>query len=304
MQQTAARVRNDRLAKTLLQNGHRFGRQHVVFQSKHAYPAYVVKYRMVPYASAVRNVVRVQSSTKTISVTVAGKCVYKTQPDHAFVLLVVSFDTLKVVSTTVFNIHEVAGANAMVEFLSNFVASPGEDILVVAATNRSMPRKISLVVTSVLRSLRTVGGSLHVLDQAYVLVGAKNTSLLNGLVHEDHQSGKAAVAVDLRVIRHNRDNATVYTQSHGGMDREEMIPVRWQWQKNANNHHGAAWQDLRRWSAQLTTAYQLGTVKVTIDGEVVDLMNMKIQAIKIRCLNWKGETLAPLRRPPGTDNEC
>ena len=232
---------------------------------------------------------------------------YKAQPrssDHAFVLLVVSFDTLKVVSTTTFNIHEVAGANAMVEFLSNFVTSPGEDILVVAATNRSMPRNISLVLTSVLRSLRTVGGSLHVLDQSYVLVGAKNTSLLNGLVHEDHQSGKAAVAVDVRVIRHNRDSVTVYPRSHGGMDREEMTPVRWQWQKNANNHHGAAWQDLRRWSAKLTSAYQRGTVKVTIDGQVVDLMKMKVQEVKIRCLNWKGETLPPLCRSTDTDNEC
>ena len=304
MQQTAARVRNDPLAKTLLQNGNRFGRQHVVFQSKHAYPTYLVRYRMLPYASTVRNLVRVQSSTKTISVAVAGKYVYKAQPDHAFVLFVVSFDTLKVVNTATFNIHEVADANAMVEFLSNYLTSPGEDILVVAATNRSMPRKLPLVATDVLRSLRTVGGSLHVLDQSYVLVGAKNTFLLNGLVHEDHQSGKAAVAVDVRVIRYNRDSNTVYPQSHGEMDREEMIPVRWQWQKNANNHHGAAWQDLRRWSAQLTSAYQRGTVKLTIDGQVVDLMKMKMQAVKIRCLNWKGETLAPLCRPAGPYNEC
>ena len=121
-QQTAARLRNDHLAKTLLQNGNRFGRQHVVFQSKHAYPAYVVRYRMVRYASAVQNIVTVQSSTKTISVTVAGKYVYKKHPrtsGHLFVLVVVSVDTLKVVSTTVFNIHEVAGAKGMNQFISN-----------------------------------------------------------------------------------------------------------------------------------------------------------------------------------------
>ena len=263
---------------------------------------------MIPYASAVRNVVRVQSSTRKIRVTVAGKCVYnEDQPrssDHAFVLLVVSLDTLKVVSTTIFNIREVAGANDMFEFLSSFLKSRDEDILVVAATNRSVPRKCSPVVTSVLRSLRTVGGSLHVLDQSYVLVGAKYTSLLNGLVHEDHQSGKATVTVDVRVIRHNRDSVTVYPLSHGGMDREEMTPVRWQWQKNVNNHHGAAWQDLRRWSAKLTSAYQRGAVKLTIDDKVVDLVKMKVQEVKIRCLNWKGETLAPLSRPGGTDNDC
>ena len=219
-------------------------------------------------------------------------------------LLVVSFDTLKVVSTTVFNIHEVAGANAMVEFLSNFVASPGEDILVVAATNRSMPRKLSPVATDVLRSLRSVGGSLHVLDRAYVLVGAKHPYLLNGLVHEDHQSGKAAVAVDVRVIRHNRDSVTVPSQSpQSDMDRaDEMIPVRWQWE-DSSSRHGAAWKDLRRWSAQLTSAYRQGQFTVLIDDhDAADLVKMKFRGVKIRCLNWKGEILSPLWRT-ADDNE-
>ena len=297
-QQTAARLRNDHLAKTLLQNGNRFGRQHVVFQPKHAYPSYVVKYRMVSYASTARNVVRVQSSTKNISVTVAGKYVYKKHPrtsGHLFVLVVVSVDTLKVVSTTVFNIHEVAGAKGMNEFISNFRTSPGEDILVVAATNRSMPRKLSPVTTDVLQSLRSVGGSLHVLDRAYVLVGAAHPCLLNGLVHEDHQLGKAAVTVDVRVIRYNRDTDSFNLPRYSNTSGDDMRPVRWQHQKNSR--HGAMWQDLQLWSSQLTAAYQAGQVQVAIDGRTVDLVKMKMRSVNIRCLNWKGETLAPLSHP-------
>ena len=36
----------DLMAKRLLENGHRFGRQFVVFQPKYAYPMYVVTYQL------------------------------------------------------------------------------------------------------------------------------------------------------------------------------------------------------------------------------------------------------------------
>ena len=81
------------------------------------------------------------------------------------------------------------------------------EIVAVATSNLSIPSKRFPDVVDVLRSLRSIGGSAHALDCPYVLVGAKHPCLLNGMAHEDHQSGKAAVAVDMRVIRHNRDTA-------------------------------------------------------------------------------------------------
>merc|ERR1712151_76850 len=98
--------------------------------------------------------------------------------------------------------------------MGTFLANLDKDkIVVVVATNRSIPNKWSPTVVDVLRSLRSVGGSLHVLDCPYVLVGAAHPYLLNGLVHEDHQPGKAAVAVDVRVIRHNRDTVAFSSQT-------------------------------------------------------------------------------------------
>ena len=293
LQHTAATVQKDRLAQVLLQNGKRFGRQHVVYQSKHAYPAYVVKYRMVTDATAATlPVVRAQCSAKCISVSVGNACVYKANPrvsEHAIVLVAVNFDTLVSAKATLFNIHDVAAAKAMITFLTNL----GKDeIIVVAATNRSIPSKWSPVVVDVLRSLRSVGGSLHVLDCPYVLVGAAHPYVLNGLVHEDHQPGKAAVVVDARVIQHNRNTVTPNSRRSTGTSSDDMIPVRWQRQNNSR--HGPMWKDLRGWSSQLTAAYQAGQGQVVIGGCTADLIHMKVRSVKIRCLNWKGETLAPL----------
>ena len=280
----------------LLQNGNRFGRQHVVFRFKHAYPAYVVQYRMLPDATADSlPVLRVLSSTRCISVTLGDQCLYKVNSrasKHAFVLVVVNLDTLKVVRENLFNIHTAASAKAMMTFLTTL----GKDeIVVVAATNHSLPKQWSPVVVDVLRSLRSVGGSLHVLDRPYVLVGAAHPCLLNGLVHEDHQLGKAAVTVDVRVIRYNRDTAAFNLPRYSNTSGDDMRPVRWQHQKNSR--HGAMWQDLQLWSSQLTAAYQAGQVQVVIDGRTVDLVKMKMRSVNIRCLNWKGETLAPLSHP-------
>ena len=42
----AAALAGDHMAKTLLRNGSKYGEQFVVFQSKFAYPAYIVTYTM------------------------------------------------------------------------------------------------------------------------------------------------------------------------------------------------------------------------------------------------------------------
>ena len=225
LQQT--RVHNDRVAQTLLQNGNRFGRQHVVFQSKHAYPTYMVEYRMAPDAvAATLPVVRAQCSAQCICVSVAGKCVYKTNRralEDVFAIVVVNLDTLKAERATLFNIHNTAAARAMIKFVT---ALGKDEIVVVAATKCSIPTKESPMMVDVLRSLRSVGGSLHALDGPYVLVGAKHPHFLNGLVHEDCQSGKAAVAVDVRVIEHNRNTATPNLHKRNSTDGDDMIPVR------------------------------------------------------------------------------
>ena len=285
-------MNNDRLAQTLLQNGNRFGRQHVAFHSKHAYPSYVVQYRMMPESTAATlPVVRAQCSAQCISVSVADKRVYMSSPrtpENVFVIVVVNLNTLKASRATLFNAHKVASANAMIKFIA---ALDKDEIVVVAATKPSIPIKRSPMAVDVLRSLRSVGGSLHVLECAYVLVGAKHPYLLNGLVHEDHQPGKAAVSVDARVIRHNRDTITPNLQKRGDM-LNDMFPVRWQFQVNSKRH-GEPWQDVRGWSSQLTSAYRDGKVQTIIDGHTADLVKMKMRGFKIRCLNWKGETLSP-----------
>lgn len=289
-------MKKDRLAQMLLQNGHRLGRQHVIYQSKRAYPAYVVTYRMVPDATATTlPVVKVQSSTRCISVSVGDDCVYKAKPrasEHAFVLVTININTLKAASAALFNIHHGGDAKALMEFIA---ALSEDDIVVVAATNRSIPSKWSPVVVDVLRSLRRVGGSLHALDCAYVLVGAKHPYLFNGLAHEDHQPGKAAVAVDMRVIRHNRDSVATNFRPRRGTSRDDMIPVRWQYK-----HKTHVWTDLLLWSSHLTAAYQDGQVQPAINGRTADLVKMKMQGFKIRCLNWRGETLSPLRQLENT----
>ena len=296
LQQKAALLNNDSVAEALLQNGNRFGRQHVVFRSKHAYPAYVVEYRIIPDKTL--PLVRAQCSAQGVSVSVGRKRVYdKTTssrtPEDTFAIVVVNINTLQTAKATAFNIHNVAAAKAMIRF----IASLGEDeIGVVAATKRCIPRNASAVVVDVLRALRSVGGSLHVLDCPYVLVCSKHPCLLNGLVHEDHQPGTAAVSVDVRVIQHNRGTIAPCPQMPSTTYGNDVIPARWQFQDN-RSLHGATWKDIREWSSQLTAAYRAGQARTMVDDRAVDLVKMKMGGLKIRCLNWKGETLSPLCCP-------
>ena len=239
-------------------------------------------------------VIRAQCSAERVSVSVCGKHVYKASPrtpEDIFALIVVNLNTFKVAEALVFRIHKVSGAKALIKFIADL----GEDdIVVVAGTAGSVPSKRSETVVDVFRSLRSVGGSLHMLDSPYVLVGTKRPYLLNGLVHEDHQAVKAAVTVDMRVIRHNRDNADLSIKAFDSSDADDMIPVCWQYQ-DTSKPHGVTWQDLRGWCTELTEAYQSGQVQTIIEGHCVDLEKMKTRrGLKIRCLNWKGEILSPL----------
>ena len=289
----AARVKHDRLAAKLLQNGNRFGRQHVVFQARHSYPAYVVKYSLKPDAKL--PVVKVQSSPHSISVTVGDGPVYKSKPrqlSHSFFFVSVNVSTLDHGRATTFDIREIESvAGSMEAYLASL--TPNE-IVVVAAPKLPLQTKGSPIMIDVLRSLRSIGGSLHVLDCPYVLVGATQPHLLDGLVHEDHQPTEAAIEVDLRVIRQNRDTpTTTISQSHSVTDAD-MTPVRWQ-QQDKRNPNGVAWEELRKVGPRLTAAYQTNDEHVVINGHTVDLVKMKVRGgPKIRCLNHKGETLAPL----------
>ena len=293
MQQLAARAKQDRLAKRLLQNGNRFGRQHVVFQARHAYPAYVVKYSLKPEGAIAKlPVVRVQSSVQCISVTVAGKNLYSAKPremEHSLVLVKMNYNTLAYGKESVFKLHQ-AEAGSVTTYLSSLTP---DEIVVVAAPKLSVRTRFSPIMADVLRSLRSIGGSLHFLDCPYVLVGAKQPHLLTGLVHEDHQSTKAAVEVDLRVIRYNRDTPIApIAQSHSD-PLSDMNPVRWQ--QGKRNSHGVVWEDFRQVGPQLTAAYQAKDVHVVINGLTVDLPKMKVRGgPMIRCLNSQGEILAPI----------
>ena len=294
LQQSAAWINGDRVAQALLQNGNRFGRQHVVFHSKHSYPSYVVRYRMSSDAAAATlPVIRAKCSGKYVSVSVAGKHVYKANPrtpEDVFVIMVVNLNTLKTAKAAIFNIHKVSGAKAMIELIT---ALGTDDIVAVAGSKRCIPSKRSQMVIDVLQSLRSVGGSMHMLDCPYVLVGSKRPHVLNGLVHEDHQPDKAAVIVDMRVILHNRNTTTFNVQKCNSTDADDMVPVCWQFQ-DASTSHGVMWQELRGCSTQLTVAYQDGQLRTRIDDHTVDLVKMKTRGFKIRCLNWKGEILPPL----------
>ena len=291
LQQAAARINGDRVAQELLQNGNRFGRQHVVFHSKHAYPTYAVRYRMLSsMAAAMLPVIRAECSAQCVSITIAGKQIYKAKPQIVFAIVVVNLNTLVAAKATIFNIHEVSGGEDMIEFIT---ALGKDDIAVVVGPNHSVPSHRSQIVIDVLRSLRSVGGSLHMLECPYVLVGAKHPYVLNGLVHEDHQPGKAAVAVDMRVIRHNRNTVTLKTQKPESVDADDMLPVCWQFQDN-DTPHGAMWKDIRGWHTHLTEAYKDKRAQMTMDTYAVNLSTMKMGRYKIRCLNWKGETLSPL----------
>ena len=292
----AARVKNDRLAKKLLQNGNRFGRQHVVFQARHSYPAYVVKYSLDD-ATAKLSVVKVQSSAQSISVTVAGKTVYKANPrelKHSFVFVSVHVSTLNHGKATIFDIRDVKSvAESMTAYLASL--TPNE-IVVVAAPKLPLQGKVSPIMVDVLRSLHSIGGSLHFLECPYVLVGSKQPYLLTGLVHEDHQPTEAAIEVDLRVIRYNLKSPIIPIAQRHSVTDADMTPVRWQ-QQDKRNPNGVAWEELRVVGPQLSAAYQTNDEHVVINGHTVDLVKMKVLGgPKIRCLNLKGETLAPLTR--------
>ena len=99
--------------------------------------------------------------------------------------------------------------------------------------------------------------------------------------------------VDLRVIRHNRDRPIApVAQSHSD-PFADMTPVRWQ--QGKRNRHGVAWEDLQQVGPQLTAAYQAKEVHVAINGHTVNLAKMKVGGgPMIRCLNSRGEILAPL----------
>ena len=244
-------------------------------------------------AAATLPVIRAQCSALYVSVSVAGKYVYKASPrtpEDVFAFVIVNLNTFKVAKAAVFSIHKVSGAKAMIKFITAL----GEDyIVVVAGTSRSIPSKRSQMVVDVFRSLRSVGGSLHMLDCPYVLVGAKRPYLLNGLVHEDHQPVKAAVTVDMRVIQYNRDKTDPNMKNFDSTDPDDMIPVCWQYQ-DTSKPHGVTWKVLQGWCTQLTEAYQSGQAQTIVDGDNVDLEKMKMRGCKIRCLNWKGEILSPL----------
>ena len=291
----SAALVNNGVAKRLLENGDRFGRQYVVFQSRHVYPAYVVRYRMAPDADADRHVVRVESSKQYVSVTCGGQCIYKTSSKaskRAFVVTVVNVNTLQKVRISHFKIQKTAEAKDMIAFISTL---DDDEIAVVAANANSMPREHSPVVTDVLRSLRNIGGSLHALQSSYALVGAKHPHLLNGLVHETHQTSKAAVAVDVRVIQYNRDMLAPTPRSCGSPHRDDLVPVRWQ-REDTTRQLGVSWKNMPRWRSQLTTAYMDGERQVVINDQTVDLVKMKVLGINVRCLNWKGEVLPPVLR--------
>ena len=294
LQQAAATVKHDRLAKKILQNGNRFGRQHVVFQARHAYPAYVVKYSLVPdNAIAKLPVVKVQSSPKCFHVTVAGKPVYRDNPrilKHSFLLAKINVVTLDVTEVTLF--PEV---KSVAESMSNYFSSlKPDEVVVVAAAKLPAQSQVSPVMTDVMRSLRSVGGSLHFLNYPYVLVGTKQPHLLTGLVHEDHQPTKAAVEVDLRVIRYNLKRPITPVVQSSSDTEADMIPVRWQ-KQDTSNAHGVMWEDFQQVGPQLTAAYQAKEANAVVNGHTVDLMKMKVKGgPKIRCLNSKGQTLASL----------
>ena len=291
----AAKVKKDRLAAKLLQHGNRFGRQHVVFQARHSYPAYVVKYTLNPDVKL--SVVKVKISAQSISVTVAGESVYKVNPrdmQQSIFFVKINFVTSKYEKGIVLDLLEVESVE---ESMAAYLASlTPDEIVVVTSPNLSLPSKLSPVMVNVLRTLRTIGGSLHVLDCPYALVGCNQPHLLTGLVHEDHQQPEAVVEVDLRVIRYNRDTPTANISQLHSVTYGEMIPARWQ-QQDKRHPNGVTWEELRNVGSQLTAAYQANRTHVVINGHTVDLSKMKVQGgPKIRCLNHKGETLPSLNR--------
>ena len=296
--QQVATVKQDRLARKLLQNGNRFGRQHVIFQARHAYPAYVVKYTLVPDDAVSKlPVVKVQSSPRCISVTVAGESVYRANPHalkHSLLLVKINFVSLNHGKATIFDIHEVQSVTeSMTDYLSSLTL---DEIVVVAVARLPLRSEVSPVMVDVLRSLRSIGGSLYALEGPYVLVGAKQPHLLNGLVHEDQQPIKAAVEVDLRVIRYNRDRPIAPIAQNNSETDDDMTPVRWQ-QEDKSNKHGVTWKDLLEVGPHLTAAYQRKEVCVVINGYTVNLVKMKVRGgSKIRCLNSKGQILSALSK--------
>ena len=112
-------------------------------------------------------VVRAQCSAQCVSISLAGKHVYKNKPRDLFIIVVINAKKFKVVKAAMFNIHKVSSAKGMLNFIT---AVDKDDIVVVAGTERSIRSKRSQTVVDVFRSLRSIGGSLHMMDCPYCLL--------------------------------------------------------------------------------------------------------------------------------------
>ena len=111
--------------------------------------------------------------------------------ENTFVLIAVDANTLKAARAAVFNINNVAT-------MITFVTSLGKNEVVMVASRQSFPREWSPRAVDVLRSLRSVSGSLHALGSSpFVPTGARRPYLVRGLVHGDHRPGRAGATVDL-----------------------------------------------------------------------------------------------------------
>ena len=122
------------------------------------------------------------------------------------------------------------------------------------------------------------------MTHSYALVGTKHSHLINELVHKTHQTGKTAVTVNVRVMQYNHDMFPPSPHSLDSPHRDDMVPV--YCQLHYTTHQPAlAWENMPRCSSKLTASYVNKKEQMVINGETVDLVNMKVRGIKIRCLN-------------------
>ena len=155
----------------------------------------MVTYRMLPGA-----MVGAHNSSQYISMTIADLCMYNAGPrasENIFVLVAVNVNTRRAVRAALFNVHNVAAAQSMTDFVTSF----GKDEVLVVAPHSSIPSYCCQMVVGMLRSVRGVGHNLRVLDSPYVQVGDRRPYLLDGMVHETRRPGSTAVAVNVRVIQ-------------------------------------------------------------------------------------------------------
>lgn len=122
----------------------------MVFRARHAYPAYVVKYRMDDTIAKL-SVVKVQSSSQSISVTVAGESVYKVKPralKHSLLFVKVHVSTLKYGKATIFDIRDV---KSVVESITTYLASlTAHEVVVVTSPKLPLQNKVSPVMIDVM----------------------------------------------------------------------------------------------------------------------------------------------------------